>query len=143
MTLSKPPTRNDLSAAVPKFCLGLEVHRRTPEGRVRTAPEFLGHFFPHDATGSTDRVFRFMPNDVRAPVLTAWGVRGRRSALRDDDKKVQSCVHDALVAGDVDAAMFEAGLAAEVIVRWVELPDWWSFWRAGKITGVTILAVLL
>ena len=27
--------RNDLAVAVGRFCLGLEIYRRTPEGRVR------------------------------------------------------------------------------------------------------------
>ncbi len=140
--MNKPSTRNDLAAAVPKFCFGLEVHRRTPEGRVRTAQEFLAHFFPYDSRASNDRIFRLMPNDVRAPILTGWGVRGRKSAFRDDEKKVQSVVHDALVAGDVDAAMFETAFAPDVLMRWIELPDWWAFWRAGKITTVTLLKAL-
>jgi hypothetical protein len=134
--------RNDLSSAVPKFCYGLEVHRRTPDGRVRTAQEFLAHFFPHDSKSTTDRIFHYMPNDVRAPILTTWGVRGKKSALRDDDAKVQSVVHDALVAGDLDSGMFEDALAPDTIMRWVDLADWWVFWRGGKITKYTILKAL-
>ncbi len=140
--MSKPQVQNELGAAVPKFCLGLEVHRRTNDGRVRTPQEFLAHFFPHDKKSSTDRVFKYLPKDVRAPVLTTWGIRGRKSALLDDDAKVQSVVHDALVAGDIDASMFEEGLLPEIIVRWVELPDWWRFWRGGRITKYTILKAL-
>jgi hypothetical protein len=137
-----PQARNDLSSAVPKFCHGLEVHRRTPDGRVRTAQEFLAHFFPHDSKSTTDRIFHYMPNDVRAPILTTWGVRGKKSALRDDDGKVQSVVHDALVAGDIDSSMFEDALAPDTIMRWIDLADWWVFWRGGKITKYTILKSL-
>jgi hypothetical protein len=134
--------RNDLSSAVPKFCYGLEVHRRTPDGRVRTAQEFLAHFFPHDSKSTTDRIFHYMPNEVRAPILTTWGVRGKKSALRDDDGKVSSVVHDALVAGDIDSGMFEDALAPDTIMRWIDLADWWVFWRGGKITKYTILKAL-
>jgi hypothetical protein len=140
--LSKPQARNDIESAVPKFCFGLEVHRRTPDGRVRTAQEFLSHFFPHDKKSSTDRIFHYLPSDVRAPILTTWGVRGRKSALLDDDAKVQSVMHDALVAGDVDASMFEEALASDTIMRWIDLSDWWTFWRGGKITKYTILKAL-
>jgi hypothetical protein len=134
--------RNDLSSAVPKFCYGLEVHRRTPDGRVRSAQEFLAHFFPHDSKSTTDRIFHYMPNEVRAPILTTWGVRGKKSALRDDDNKVQSVVHDALIAGDLDSSMFEDALAPDTIMRWIDLADWWVFWRGGKITKYTILKAL-
>jgi hypothetical protein len=140
--LSKPVARNDIESAVPKFCFGLEVHRRTPDGRVRTAKEFLSHFFPHDKKSSTDRVFHYLPNEVRAPILTTWGVRGKKSALLDDDSKVQSVMHDALVAGDIDASMFEDALSADTIMRWIDLSDWWTFWRGGKITKYTILKAL-
>jgi hypothetical protein len=90
---------NDLSSPVPKFCLAVEEFRRTAEGRVRTSQEFLQHFFPHDAGKVTDRVFKFLPNEVRGPVLTSWGLRGAKSALKDTDDKVQSVVWDALLAG--------------------------------------------
>lgn len=140
--LSKTPSKNDLDSAVPKFCFGLEAHRRTPDGRTRSPQEFLAHFFPHDSKSATDRIFRHMPRHVRAPILTTWGVRGRKSALMDDDSKVQSVVHDALVAGDIDANMFEEALAPDTIMRWVDLADWWTFWRGGKITKFTISKVL-
>jgi hypothetical protein len=126
--------RNDLSAAVPKFCLALEEHRRTPDGRVRTSQEMLSAFFPYDEKSCTDRLFKYLPNDVRGPIIAAWGIRGLKAALRDTDDKVQSVVHDALVAGDVDHAAFEEGLTAETLVRWVPLADLWSFWRGGKLT---------
>ncbi len=140
--MSKTPSKNDLDSAVPKFCFGLEAHRRTPDGRTRSPQEFLAHFFPHDSKSATDRIFRHMPRHVRAPILTTWGVRGRKSALMDDDSKVQSVVHDALVAGDIDANMFEEALAPDTIMRWVDLADWWTFWRGGKITKFTISKVL-
>src|SRR5215472_5021390 len=138
-TLSTAKTRNDMGSAVPKFCHGLETHRRTQGGRVRSAHEFLGHFFPHDDKEANDRVFRFLPREVRGPILTAWGVRGQKSALRDTDDKVRSVVHDALVAGDLDSAAFEDALGAEVIIPWIDLGDWWKFWRAGKLPKYSIL----
>jgi hypothetical protein len=126
--------RNDLSAAVPKFCLALEEHRRTPDGRVRTSQEMLATFFPFDEKSCTDKVFKCLPNDVRGPIVAAWGIRGLKAALRDTDDKLQSVVHDALVAGDVDHAAFEAALTPETLVRWLPLSDLWSFWRGGKLT---------
>jgi hypothetical protein len=126
--------RNDLSAAVPKFCLALEEHRRTPDGRVRTSQELVTAFFPHDEKTCTDRIFKYLPNDARGPIIAAWGIRGIKAALRDDDEKVTSVVHDALVAGDVDHQAFEEGLTAETLVRWLPLGDLWSFWRGGKLT---------
>jgi hypothetical protein len=126
--------RNDLSAAVPKFCLALEEHRRTPEGRVRTSQELLATFFPHDEKVCTDKMFRYLPNEVRGPIIAAWGIRGIKAALRDPDERVQQVVHDALVAGDVDHQAFEEGLTPETLVRWVPLADLWAFWRGGKLT---------
>jgi hypothetical protein len=134
--------RNDLNSPVPKFCLVLETSRRTNEGRVRTAQELVGHFFPHTEGSSTDRLFHFFPHEVRGPMLTSWGVRGQKSALRDSDEKVRAVVHDALVAGDVDAAMFEASIAPDVMTRWIDLPDWWTFWRGGKLAKYSILKAL-
>jgi hypothetical protein len=126
--------RNDLSAAVPKFSLALEEHRRTPEGRVRTAQEMVATFFPHDEKTCTDKIFKYLPNDVRGPITAAWGIRGVKAALRDNDEKVLSVVHDALVAGDIDPGAFEDGLSPETLVRWLPLADLWAFWRAGKMT---------
>jgi hypothetical protein len=140
--LNKTQARNDLNAAVPKFCFELEMDRRTPEGRVRTAQEFLAHFFPHDAKTCNDRIFRSVPREVRGPILTTWSIRGKRTALRDDDDRVSAVVHDALVAGDIDATMFEQALAPNIIMRWIDLTDWWTFWRGGKITKYTILRAL-
>jgi hypothetical protein len=131
-------TPNDLSAAVPKFCLTVEEFRRTAEGRVRTPQEFLQHFFPHDANKVTDRLFKFLPNEVRGPVLTSWGLRGAKSALKDTDDKVQSVVWDALLAGDIDQDAFEQAILSDVVVRWVPLADWWTFWRGGKLSKLAI-----
>ena len=130
--------RNDLSAAVPKFCLALEEHRRTPDGRVRTSQELLTMFFPYDDKGSVDKLFKYLPNEVRGPIIAAWGIRGIKAALRDNDERVQQVMYDALVAGDVDHAAFEEGLGPETLVRWVPLGDLWSFWRGGKLTKQAI-----
>ncbi len=138
--MSKP--RNDLSSPVPRFCFGLETNRRTTEGRVRTAQEFVAHFFPYTERAAEDRIFRFLPKVVRGPILTAWGVRAQKSALRDTDEKVCSVVHDALVAGDMDAAAFEEAMVPELVVGWLDLPDWWAFWRGGKLGKFAILKAL-
>jgi hypothetical protein len=130
--------RNDLSAAVPKFNLALEEHRRTPDGRVRTSQELLTSFFPHDEKVCTDKIFKYLPNEVRGPIVAAWGIRGTKAALRDNDEKIQQVVHDALVAGDVDHTAFEEGLTPETLVRWIPLADLWSFWRGGKLTKQAI-----
>jgi hypothetical protein len=134
--------RNDLSAAVPKFCLALEEHRRTAEGRVRTSQEMLAAFFPYDEKGCTDKVFKYLPNDVRGPIVAAWGIRGLKAALRDTDDKTQSVVHDALVAGDIDHTGFEDALTPETLVRWLSLSDLWMFWRGGKLTKQAIQKAL-
>jgi len=118
--------------------LALEEHRRTPEGRVRTPQELVASFFPYDDKSCSDKVFRHMPKDVRGPIVAAWGIRGIKSALRDDDDRVKQVVHDALVAGDVDAPAFEEGLGADTLVRWVPLGDLWAFWRGGKLTKLAI-----
>jgi hypothetical protein len=129
---------NDLAAAVPKFCLALEEFRRTPDGRVRTSQEYLAHFFAHDDKTSKDEIFRHLPKEVRGPILSAWGIRGLKAALRDDDAKVESVVYDALIAGDIDHAAFEEGITADLSIRWVPLTSWWSFWRGGKLTKKAI-----
>lgn len=120
----------------------MEDHRRTEVGRVRTAREFVANFFPYDDSGATDKLFNLMPNDVRGPVLSGWGIRGGKAALKDDDEKVKNVVHDALVAGDIDEAIFEEGVTSQILIDWVELGDWWAFWRHGKLTGVAIQKAL-
>lgn len=138
--MAKP--RNDRNQAVTKFCLAMEDHRRTDVGRVRTAREFVANFFPYDESNATDKVFHLMPNEVRGPVLSTWGIRGGKAALKDDDDKVKSVVHDALVAGDIDESIFEEGVTSQTLIDWVALADWWSFWRHGKLTGVAIQKAL-
>jgi hypothetical protein len=69
-------------------------------------------------------------------------VRGIKSALRDNDEKVQSVIHDALVAGDIDHAAFEDGLSPETLVRWLPLGDLWAFWRGGKMTKQSLQKAL-
>ncbi len=138
--MAKP--RNDRDLAVTKFCLAMEDHRRTEAGRVRTAKEFVAQFFPYSEQKATDRLFLHMPNDVRGPVLAKWGIRGAKAAAKDDDAKVQFVVHDALVAGDIDEGIFEEGITSEILIDWVVLADWWTFWRHGKLTGVAIQKAL-
>ncbi len=138
--MAKP--KNDQTLAVTKFCLSMEEHRRTEAGRVRTARELVLNFFPYDENGATDKLFHRMPNEVRGPVLSGWGIRGSKAALKDDDDKIRQVVHDALVAGDIDEATFEDGVTPQILVDWVALQDWWSFWRHGKLTGVAIQKAL-
>jgi hypothetical protein len=102
----------------------------------------LTTFFAYDEKGCTDRVFKYLPNDVRGPIVAAWGIRGLKAALRDTDDKVQNVVHDALVAGDVDHAAFEEALTAETLVRWLPLADVWAFWRGGKMTKGAVFKAL-
>ncbi|HVH42785.1 MAG TPA: hypothetical protein VM925_10600 [Labilithrix sp.] len=138
--MAKP--RNDRNQAVTKFCLSMEEHRRTDGGRVRTAKEFVANFFPYDERGAVDKVFKTIPNEIRGPILSTWGIRGGKAALKDDDEKVKSVVHDALVAGDIDEGIFEDGVGAQILVDWIPLAEWWSFWRHGKLTGVAIQKAL-
>jgi len=138
--LAKP--RNDRNQAVTKFCLAMEEHRRTEVGRVRTAREFVTNFFPYDENGATDKVFNAMPNDVRGPILSSWGIRGGKAALKDNDEKVKDVVQDALVAGDIDENNFEEGVTAQILVDWIALSEWWKFWRNGRLTGVAIQKAL-
>lgn len=120
----------------------MEEHRRTEAGRVRTAKEFVSQFFPWDERSAKDLVFQHVPAEVRGPVVAAWGIRGIKAALRDDDEKIKLVVHDAFNAGDIDDAAFEQGLTAQIIVDWIPLVDWWKFWRNGKLTGVAIQKAL-
>jgi hypothetical protein len=134
--------RNDRENGVTKFCRALEEHRRTEAGRVKTAKEFLDNFFPHDATTAEDRVFKTIPREVRGPIVSGWGVRGVKSAVKDDDEQTKTVVHDALLATDIDENMFEQGVTADVLIDWIALPDWWAFWRSGKIVGAPVQRAL-
>jgi hypothetical protein len=130
--------RNSAHEPVTKLCLTLDVDRRNPEGRIRSEREFREHFFPYDAESATDRIFKFLPNEVRGPIVSSWGIRGKRTALADDDARVTSVVHDALLADDIDDTLFEQGLLPEILVTWCDLRDWWSFWRRGVHTKHSI-----
>lgn len=134
--------RNDLSTQLVRFCLALEEFRRTAEGRVRTPTQFLQAFFPYDERGPEDKVFSFLPREIRGPIIAAWGIRGQKAALRDDDAKIASVVYDALVAGDINAQHFEEGLAASTLIAWVPLGAWWAFWRAGTPHKAALLRAL-
>lgn len=116
-----------------KLCLALEAFRRTDEGRIRDAKAFLTHFFPQDKNGAKDRIFLHMPNEVRADLLSNWGIRGKKSALRDDDDRVRNTVNDALNAGDIDSTVIEEGITPEILTDWVPLEDWWVFWRGTNL----------
>ena len=133
---------NDLGAPVTKFCLALEKDRRTAEGRIRSEKDFREHFFPYDDASAKDRVLKFLPREIRGPIIASWGIRGRKAAMRDDDSRVRSVLHDAFVAGDIDDQTFEDGITADVVVGWGELADWWKFWRGGKHTKYSIQRAL-
>jgi len=109
---------------------------------VRTPAQFLAHFFSTEGGSPKDEVFRHMPKEVRGPILSGWGIRGAKAALRDDDGKVASVVFDALAAGDLDDATFETALAADKLLAWVPLASFWSFWRAGAINRPALLRAL-
>jgi hypothetical protein len=140
--VSEALSGNDLDQAVPKFCLALEQFRRTPEGRIRSSQDFLNHFCPHDDKSCTDRIFKYIPQATRGPILAAWGIRGLKSALRDTDDRVQTVLHESLTAGDLDHASFEDGLTPDIVIKWAPLADFWSFWRAGKLTKAAIRKAL-
>jgi hypothetical protein len=134
--------RNAREAGVTKFCRLLEEHRRTDDGRVKSARELLDTLFPHDERSAEDRIFRMIPREVRGPIVSGWGVRGKKSAIMDDDDRVRAVVHDALLAGDLDEKMFESGLSADVLIDWMPLADWWAFWRSGRIAGAPVQRAL-
>ena len=134
--------RNDRQNPVTKFCLAMEEFRRTDAGRVKNAKELVDYFFPHDASKAVDRLFVHLPREVRAPVVAGWGIRGAKAALRDDDDRIRMVVHDAMLAGDIDAAVFEEGASAAILADWVPLGDWWAFWRSGKVSGVPVQKAL-
>jgi hypothetical protein len=120
----------------------MEELRRTEGGRVKDAKQLVADFFPHDATKATDRLFVHLPREVRAPIVAGWGIRGAKAALRDDDERIRMVVHDAILAGDIDEVAFEAGVTAAILVDWVPLDEWWSFWRSGKVGGAPVQKAL-
>jgi hypothetical protein len=132
----EPKPRNDRQNAVTKFCLAMEEFRRTDAGRVKNAKDLVDHFFPHDPQKAVDKLFVHFPREVRAPVVAGWGIRGAKAAMRDDDERIRNVIHDAILAGDIDSAIFEEGVTPGTITDWVPLGDWWGFWRSGKVSGV-------
>jgi hypothetical protein len=132
------PVRNLPDLPTTRLCLTLDIDRRTPEGRIRSDREFREHFFPYDASSATDRIFKMMPREVRGPIISGWGIRGKRTAMRDDDERVTGTVHDALLSDDIDDTSFEQGLLPEILVSWCDLRDWWAFWRQGVHTKHSI-----
>lgn len=134
--MEKP--RNDRTVGVTQLCLALEQHRRTDTGRVRTPAEMVAWFFPRQGTDVDDRLFVHIPREVRGPVISGWGIRGPKSAMRDDDVRVKNVVRDAFDAGDVNDAMFEDGVTPDILVEWIPLTDYWQFWRSGKLTGPAV-----
>jgi hypothetical protein len=133
--------RNDRALALSAFCLELEKHRRTPEGRVRNAEAFLQFYFPRtakDGPSATDRLFLHLPPAVRGPIVAGWRIRGLKAALRDDDERIKLVVLDALEATDLDAAMFEAGVVPETLIDYVPLDEWWTFWRGASLPNAAV-----
>jgi hypothetical protein len=138
----EPKPKNDRENPVTKFCLAMEELRRTETARVKNAKDFVDYFFPYDETKATDQLFIHVPREVRAPVVAGWGIRGAKAALRDDDGRIRDVVHDALLAGDIDAAIFETGITPSMLTSWVPLGEWWFFWRSGKVSGVPVQRAL-
>jgi hypothetical protein len=99
-------------------------------------------FFPRTAGIAEDRLFFHIPPEVRGPIVSGWHIRGPKSAIRDDDDKTRQVVQDALAAGDIDEAMFEEGVSAQILIDWIPLTEWWTFWRTGKLTGTAIQKAL-
>lgn len=135
--------RNDATAPVTRFALAVEEHRRTPEGRVRTAQQFSSWFFSPSETKPEDKLFRHLPKDVRGPIVSGWGIRGAKAALKDSDAKVAIVVSDAILAGDLSANDMEQGLSPSVVISWVPLTDWWAFWRGGVHTKTSTQKALV
>jgi hypothetical protein len=131
------------SVELRRFCLALEEFRRTPEGRVRTSEELVQSFFPHDGDIVADQLFRYMPKETRGPILSGWKIRGPKTALRDDDAKIEQVVHDSFRSGDLTHEMFEAAVTPELLINAVPLTEWWIFWRTGKLTPAILVHALL
>jgi len=134
--------RNDRALALSAFCLEIETYRRTPEGRVRNADAFLDYYFARKSGVANDRLFLHIPPEVRGPIIASWGIRGKKAALRDDDERVKGVVKDALEADDLDATKLEAGVSPEVVVDWVPLDEWWTFWRGTSVPNVAVQKAL-
>ena len=138
-----PKPRNDRDLALTKFCRAMEEHRRTEAGRVRTAKEFVAHFFPYDEKKATDQLFLHMPNDVRGPVLAKWGIRGSegRAQGRRREGEVRR-PRRARGRGHRRRHLRGGRRRARSSSTGSSLADWWTFWRHGKLTGVAIQKAL-
>ena len=79
--------KNDPAAAVPKFCLALEEHRRTNDGRVRTSQEMLATFFTHDDKACSDRICSSTCRRRARSDHCRVGYSGVKAALRDNDEQ--------------------------------------------------------
>lgn len=136
--------RNDRALALSAFCLEIERHRRTLDGRVRTAEAFLQFYFARQPGGSTaaDRVLLHLPREVRGPIVAGWRIRGLKASLRDDDERAKAVVLDALDAGDLDATKFEEGISAETLIDYVPLDEWWKFWRGTALPNGAVQKAL-
>jgi hypothetical protein len=136
--------RNDRALALSAFCLEIEKYRRTPEGRVRNEDAFLAFYFSRKANGGPvdDRLFQYLPQEVRGPIIANWGIRGLKSALRDDDDRVKAVVLDALEAGDIDAPTFEVGIVPDTLIDYVPLDEWWQLWRGTAVPNVAVQKAL-
>ncbi len=132
-SMARLDVRDDVREDVARFCLLLEGARRDGSVPVRSSREFLNAFFPHDERGFEDCVFLHLPKEVRGPIVSGWELRGPKVALADDDGRIARVVYEALLAGDIGEATFEAGLAADILTTWVPLPAWWQFWRGGHV----------
>ncbi len=134
--------RNDRALALSAFCLEIETHRRTSEGRVRDEKAFLEFYFSRKNGEADDRLFQHLPPEIRGPIVAGWGIRGQKAALRDDDQRIKSVVKDALDADDLDAARIETGIAPDVLVDWVPLDEWWMFWRGRSLPNAAVQKAL-
>jgi hypothetical protein len=79
---------------------------------------------------------------VRAPLIAGRRSRGEKAARRDHDERVSAVVSDALDAGDIDATMFETGVAADVLVDHVPLEEWWELWRGTALPNASVQKAL-
>ena len=111
--------RNDLSAAVPKFCLALEEHRRTPEGRVRTSQEMLATFFPHDEKSCTDASSSTCRTTCAAPSSRPGAsAASRRRSATPTTRSRASCTTRSSPATSITRRSRTAS-SPETLVRWV------------------------
>ena len=129
--VAKP--RNDRNHAVTKFCLAMEEHRRTEAGRVRTAKEFVAHFFPYDEQKANDQLFLHMPQ--RRPRARArevghprrqGGAQGRRRA--GEARRPRRARRGRHRRGDLRRGRRRPTSSS----TGSPLAEWWSFWRRAR-----------